>query len=107
MWFLTALKKRIQLLELQILLQDATIRELAVSVGQVIDHFETDELLPEYDKFKLKEILYIHQGNLMELKAQKALYAGTAPIELINRIKHTEREIEKLEIVIYNLDNPN
>lgn len=94
------LDKILQLLRLQILLQDATIRELAVTIDTLkehIEYIESESDLPVWDRQAMRETLKIHYGNLNELKNQAAYYAGIPPIELINRINLVELEIDGLE----------
>jgi len=97
---LFGLDKQLKLLQLQILLQDATIRELAVTLDTIRDqihHIEQESDIPLFDREKLRGTLKIHYGNLWELEQQAAIYAGTPPVELLNRIKLVELEIDELE----------
>lgn len=97
---LLGLDKQIKEFRLQILLQDATIRELAVRLSTLIDqvnYIEVESDIPIYDRGKLRETLKIHYSNLFELQQQAAIYAGTPPMEIINRIQLVELEIDELE----------
>lgn len=94
------LDKTINLLHLQILLQDATIREMAVKIDTLsenVRYIEEESDLPVWDREKMKETLKIHYANLSELKMQAAIYAGTPPLEIVNRIRAVEIEIDSLE----------
>lgn len=105
---LLGLEKIYTQFQLQILYQDAVLREIAVRLDTLIEqvkHIENEIDAPEFDPLvetkygqkRLREILQIHYSNLHELKKQAAYYGIKQPIDIINEIKIIEMEIDELE----------
>ena len=100
MLFVPDHERPIRLLELQLLYQHAVIQELALEFSIARDQIqwiEDESDIPAYDRNKLRGTLKIHYSNLSALKQQIAIYAGTPPLELINRVNIIEMEIDDIE----------
>lgn len=102
---LTEMAERIEVIERQITRLVDTLRMLVFQQAQPTQTLASlDRIERQTEVPALRKRLQTQRANLNELEQKKAEYGLDAPLSLINQIKATEEEVERLETVLNELD---
>lgn len=97
--------ERIEVIERQITRLVDTLRMLVFQQAQPTQTLASlDRIERQTEVPALRKRLQTQRANLNELEQKKAEYGLDAPLSLINQIKATEEEVERLETVLNELD---